>query len=161
MPKVSVLIEKLVRDGMDRGGEEFFKKVLLTSVAKTKTRIWFERDDFEALGIYVVSPPRIEAPAEGPGTELKALLKDWLGIESSPTCKCNAMAARMNIWGCDECRKPENMQQVINVMRDEHGRRVKAGQTILPWSEVAAKTIVNIAIRRAKAKQVISTAHTG
>lgn len=149
MPKVSLPIEQLLRDGKARGGPDFLEKVLRTSVAKTKDRIWFEREDFESLGIYAAPAHRIEAPAEGPGTELKALLKDWLGIESSPTCRCNAMAARMNIWGCDECLKPENMEQVLNVMRDEHKRR----QTVLPWSDMAAKTLIKLAIRRSRAKQ--------
>ena len=154
MPKVSVPLEQLIRDGKARGGPDFFERVLRSSVAKTKDRIWFERQDFYNLGVYQESKPqRIDAPEHGPGTELKAILKDWLGIESSPTCKCNAMAAKMNIWGCDECAKPENVDQVLAVMRDEHKRRQAAGQTILPWSDTAAKSLVKLAIRRAKAKQ--------
>lgn len=87
------------------------------------------------------------------GTELKALLKKWLGIEASPTCGCNAMAANMDAWGCDECAKPERVTEVVNWMRAEHGRRAKAGRIHVPWSDLAAATMIRLAIRQARKKQ--------
>lgn len=87
------------------------------------------------------------------GTELKALLKKWLGIEASPTCGCNAMAANMDAWGCDECAKPERVEEVARWMKAEHGRRQKAGKLLIPWSDMAAKTMIRLAIRQARKKQ--------
>jgi hypothetical protein len=79
------------------------------------------------------------------GTELKALLKDWLGIESTPTCSCNAMARRMDERGPDWCRSDEGMAEILGVMRTEHAKR----NTILPWSDIAARQLVLLACRRA------------
>ena len=81
----------------------------------------------------------------GPGTELKALLKDWLGIESTPTCSCNAMAQTMDERGPEWCKSDEGMAEILGVMRTEHARR----NTILPWSDIAARQLVLLACRRA------------
>jgi len=79
------------------------------------------------------------------GSELKALLKDWLGIEYAPTCSCNAMARKMNTLGPEWCRSDEGMAEILGVMRTEHGKR----NTILPWSDIAARQLVLLACRRA------------
>jgi hypothetical protein len=79
------------------------------------------------------------------GTELKAILKDWLGIESSPTCSCNAMARKMDSLGPDWCKSDEGMAEILGVMRTEHAKR----NTILPWSDIAARQLVLLACRRA------------
>lgn len=95
--------------------------------------------------------PRPLAPQSGPGTELKALLKDWLGIEATPTCSCNAMARKMNAdpaW----CLSDAGMAEILGVMRAEHGKRWNAGKTRLPWTDIGAKTLVRLACRRAEAK---------
>jgi hypothetical protein len=89
-------------------------------------------------------------PAIRCGTELKALLKDWLGIEASPTCSCNAMSRRMDSLGPDWC-EGEGMAEILGVMRAEHGKRWKAGQTILPWTDLGARQLVLLACRRARA----------
>jgi hypothetical protein len=91
-------------------------------------------------------------PQHGPGTELKALLKDWLGIESSPTCSCNKMAAKMNAAGPDWCETDAGLAEILGVMRAEHGKRRDAGETRLPWSDYAATQLVRLACRRARAK---------
>jgi hypothetical protein len=85
----------------------------------------------------------------GPGTELKALLKDWLGIESTPTCSCNAMARKMDSLGPEWCKSDEGMAEILGVMRDEHAKRWADGRTILPWSDIAARQLVLLACRRA------------
>ena len=89
---------------------------------------------------------------DGPGSELKALLKDWLGIEASPTCSCNAMARRMNERGPEWCESDEGMAEILGVMRAEHGKRWQAGATKLPWTDFGAKQLVRLACRRARAK---------
>ena len=86
-----------------------------------------------------------------PGAELKALLRDWLGIESSPTCSCNAMARRMDTFGPEWC-EGEGMASILNVMRAEHAKRWADGRTILPWTDAGARQLVLLACRRSRAK---------
>lgn len=83
------------------------------------------------------------------GTELKALLKDWLGIESSPTCSCNAMARKMDTLGPEWC-EGEGMTQILDVMRAEHGKRWADGRTILPWTDAGARQLVLLACQRSR-----------
>jgi hypothetical protein len=82
---------------------------------------------------------------QNPGTELSNILRDWLGIESTPTCSCNAMARKMDERGPDWCRSDEGMAEILGVMRTEHAKR----KTILPWSDIAARQLVLLACRRA------------
>jgi hypothetical protein len=88
----------------------------------------------------------------GPGTELKALLKDWLGIEATPTCSCNRMAGRMDALGPDWCESDAGMAEILGVMRDEHAKRWADGRTKLPWTGFGARQLVRLACRRARAK---------
>lgn len=88
----------------------------------------------------------------GPGTELTALLADWLGIVSSPGCSCRAMAQKMNAIGPEWCESDDGMAEILAVMQAEHAKRRAARQTILPWSETAARTLVRIACKRARHK---------
>lgn len=101
---------------------------------------------------YAASLPPRRARDDGPGTELKALLKDWLGIESSPTCSCNAMARKMNQLGPEWCESDAGMAEILGVMRAEHAKRWADGRTRLPWTDLGAKTLVRLACRRAEAK---------
>jgi hypothetical protein len=96
------------------------------------------------LGAVEVPQP---APG-GPGTELKAILKDWLGIEATPNCSCNAMARKMDERGPEWCRSDGGMAEILGVMRTEHGKR----KTILPWTDIAARQLVLLACRRAEAR---------
>ena len=86
------------------------------------------------------SPP---APTRGPGTELSKLLKRF-GIEPTPTCKCRAKAAQMDAWGCDECSKPERIDEVVAVMREEAKARG------LPFVDMAGRVLVRRAISNAR-----------
>jgi hypothetical protein len=86
----------------------------------------------------------------GPGTELKTLLKDWLGIEATPTCSCNRMSARMDALGPDWCESDAGMAEILHVMREEHAKRRAAGQTILPWTDFGATQLVRLACRRGR-----------
>ena len=90
-------------------------------------------------------------PAFRCGTELKALLRDWLGIESTPTCSCNAMARRMDTLGPEWCESDEGMAAILDVMRAEHAKRRAAGTTILPWTDLGARQLVLLACRRSRA----------
>ena len=86
------------------------------------------------------------------GTELHALLRDWLGIEPTADCPCRSMAARMDRLGPDWCESDEGMAEILGVMRTEHGRRWADGRTILPWTDMGARQLVLLACRRARAK---------
>jgi hypothetical protein len=90
----------------------------------------------------------------GSGTELKILLADWLGITSSPGCSCNSMAAEMDRRGPDWCESNEGLAKILGVMRAEHAKRWQARQTLLPWSDTAAKALVRLAVHRARTKAV-------
>jgi hypothetical protein len=84
-----------------------------------------------------------------PGTELSKLLKR-VGIEPTPTCACRAKAAEMDAWGCDECSKPERIEEVVAVMREEAKARG------LPFLDLPARLLVRRAIhnaRKAEAKR--------
>ena len=81
--------------------------------------------------------------SHGPGTELSKLLKRF-GIEPTPTCKCRAKAAQMDAWGCDECSKPERVEEVVAVMREEAKARS------LPFLDAAGRVLVRRAISNAR-----------
>jgi len=85
----------------------------------------------------------------GPGTELSKLLKRF-GIEPTPTCSCRAKAAEMDAWGCDECSKPERIEEVVAVMREEAKARG------LPFLDVAARLLVRRAIHNARKAEAAS-----
>lgn len=84
------------------------------------------------------SPP---APARGPGTELKKLLKR-VGITASPNCSCNARARTMDQWGCDKCE--ERIDEIVGWLREEAAKRR------LPFIDAAGRMIVRRAIKNAR-----------
>jgi len=88
-------------------------------------------------------PQTFAPPTNGPGTELSRLLKR-IGIEPTPTCSCRAKAAEMDAWGCDECSKPERIDEVVAVMRAEAEARG------LPFLDVAGRLLVRRAIQNAR-----------
>jgi hypothetical protein len=87
--------------------------------------------------------PQTQAPSSGPGTELSKLLKRF-GIEPTPTCSCRAKAAEMDAWGPDECSKPERIEEVVAVMREEAKARG------LPFLDAAGRLLVKRAIANAR-----------
>jgi hypothetical protein len=87
---------------------------------------------------------RATAPTSGPGTELKALLKDWLGIVASPNCSCNARARQMDEWGPDLCE--QNLPTIVDWLGEQAAARK------LPFVRFAAEQAVKLAIRRARKK---------
>lgn len=100
----------------------------------------------QAAGVVTARPPIVH----GPGTELKKLLKDWLGIEAAPGCSCNSMAARMDALGPDWCESDAGTTEILGVMRDEHAKRWADGRTKLPWTDFGARQLVRLACRRAR-----------
>jgi len=98
---------------------------------------------FPSQATKTVEPPPVAAPTSGPGTELSRLLKR-IGIEPTPTCACRAKAAQMDAWGPDECSKPERIDEVVKVMREEAEARG------LPFLDVAGRMLVRRAISNAR-----------
>jgi len=97
-------------------------------------RAGFVPREFESLGIFDFCAP---------GTELSKLLKRF-GIEPTPTCACRAKAAEMDAWGCDECSKPERIEEVVAVMREEAKARG------LPFLDAVGRMLVRRAIHNAR-----------
>lgn len=79
----------------------------------------------------------------GPGTQLSRLLRKF-GINPTPTCQCRAKAAEMDAWGPDECEKPERIEEVLGVMREEAKARG------LPFLDAAGRMLIRRAIRNAR-----------
>jgi len=92
---------------------------------------------------YPVGDSSLAPPTNGPGTELSKLLKRF-GISPTPTCQCRAKQQQMDAWGCDECSKPERIEEVIAVMREEAAARG------LPFLDVAGRLLVKRAIANAR-----------
>ena len=82
-------------------------------------------------------------PTHGPGTELSRLLKSF-GISPTPTCACRAKQQEMDMWGPDECSKPERIEEVVRVMREEAAARG------LPFLDLAGRLLVKRAIANAR-----------
>ena len=87
--------------------------------------------------------PLTAVPTHGPGTELSRLLKRF-GIEPTPTCQCRAKAAEMDRWGPDECERPERIEEVVAVMREEANARG------LPFLDAVGRLLVKRAIKNAR-----------
>lgn len=91
-------------------------------------------------------PPQKSVPAPvvatyGAGTELKKLLKT-VGITASPGCSCNKRAAIMDERGVEWCE--QNVDEIVGWLREEATKRK------LPFVDFAGRTLVKLAIRRAK-----------
>ena len=96
----------------------------------------------------ITAPPAgsrtVKVPASGPGTELKTLLKNWLGITASPNCSCNARAKQMDVWGADECER--RIPEIVGWLEQQAKGRG------LPFMRFAGEQAVKLAIRRARRK---------
>ncbi len=92
---------------------------------------------------HVCEQPVRTLAVPGPGAELKALLKT-IGIVASPTCSCNKRAKIMDEKGCDWCE--ENIDEIDGWLREEATKRK------LPYISLAGKTLIRLAIRRARKK---------
>lgn len=93
-------------------------------------------------------PPR-QAPALC-GSELKRILATWLGVAADADCGCTDMALQMDARGPDWC-EGEGLPVIVEHMKSEHAKRWQSGKTWLPWIDVAARRLVLLACRRARA----------
>lgn len=86
----------------------------------------------------------------GPGTHLTAILADWFGIRSKPSCPCRKMARKMDERGPDWC-EGDGMAKIVAGMKREHAKRWRKGTLRIPFVEASARTLVRLACRRARA----------
>lgn len=86
----------------------------------------------------------------GPGTELKKILKKWFGIEASAGCSCNSMAIKMDALGPDWCESESGLLEIINTMKNEYIKRQTNNWVKLPWSDLLAKKMIHIACKKAR-----------
>lgn len=84
----------------------------------------------------------IPSASAGPGTELKAFFAKWFGQKATPTCSCNAVAAKMDAEGPQWCR--ENMDWICEQVR------LNAEKRGLPYIRAVVEPIIHLAIRRAE-----------
>jgi hypothetical protein len=91
--------------------------------------------------------PQPPAPTNGPGVELKKLLKR-IGIVATPNCSCNARARRMDI---EEAREPgwceAHLDEIVGWLREEATKRK------LPFLDAAGRVLVRRAISNARKEQ--------
>lgn len=85
--------------------------------------------------------PLPSIPQDGPGTELKKLLR-YIGISITSNCKCKDRAIKMNEWGVEKCEK--NIETIVDWLQEEAKRRR------LPFLRIAAKLLVKRAIKNAR-----------
>jgi hypothetical protein len=92
------------------------------------------------------------AAARGPGTELKKLLAGWpFYITSSPDCSCNRVAREMDIWGADECEKPDRVDYILAAMRENAEKRG------LPFIDAAGRFLIKRAIKNARKNKTLTS----
>jgi hypothetical protein len=116
----------------------------------------------EQYGLTILACNESDRP-EGPGTELKLLLKD-LGVNPGPACECNERMTAMNIWGIAGCI--ENRAVIISWLKDGQVKWGWKDKLVAAASAVASGLafklnimdpmpgIVDECINRAKAKWV-------
>lgn len=85
--------------------------------------------------------PRPRPPGGLVGDELSAILK-MLGLGAIEGCKCKKRARQMNEWGPDGCER--NIDVIVGWLEEEAKNRK------LPFIRWGAKTLVRVAIRRAR-----------
>lgn len=85
--------------------------------------------------------PRARAPEGRPGTELTAILKT-LGLGHLEGCKCKKRALQMDEWGPDGCA--QRIDEIVGWLEEEAKNRK------LPFIRWGARTLVQVAIRRAR-----------
>ncbi len=92
--------------------------------------------------------PQPPAPARGPGTELKKLLK-LVGITATPNCSCNARAAKMDQEGVEWCEA--HLDEIVGWLREEATKRG------LPFLDAAGRVLVRRAISNARKEAARAT----
>lgn len=99
--------------------------------------------DGDRIVVDETHPSYPKPKVQGPGTELTKLIAS-MGLTPAPGCQCKKRARYMDKMGCDWCE--QNLDKIVGWLKEEHGR----SKMLLPFSALAAKQVVKLAIRRAK-----------
>jgi hypothetical protein len=67
-------------------------------------------------GDNVVSPCRSPVPRAEPGKKLRHNLKK-IGAKETSSCQCAKMQRKMDQWGPDGCRSPDNRSEILSHLR--------------------------------------------
>lgn len=129
---------------------------------------WFVAYHTESqYGILVLSKVADERPEEpirpwplsddagvpcGVGQAIKATLK-FFGIESTPTCGCNAEARKYDAWGPDLCT--ENIEQILDYLKGQAEARNLGHLFVRPVMKLAVQRAIK-KTRKAMAKGTCS-----
>jgi hypothetical protein len=139
-----------LKKAAERRPPGYQQDVLDSAERNDGTFVHLTQEAYDALSAkYANAKPAPQQPVAwthpgGPGTELKKLLKDWLGIVASPNCSCNARARTMDEWGPDVCE--QRIPEIVGWLEEQaRGRN-------LPFVRFAAEQAVKMAIRRARKK---------
>jgi len=132
MKSVRVRLDAIAAKGRTVAGYE--QEVLGAAFQAAAGYAWFRPEAYAALK---------KKYTRGPGTELKALLKT-IGIVAKPNCSCNKRAKIMDEKGCDWCE--EHIDEIDGWLAEEAKKRK------LPYLSLAGKTLIRLAIRRARKK---------
>lgn len=89
--------------------------------------------------------PGGKAPCGGPGTELKKMLRRWIGVTATPNCSCNAHALEMDAWGPDGCEA--NLTTIVGWLKEQATARG------IPFLSGPAARVVSHAIHRVRRRQ--------
>lgn len=83
--------------------------------------------------------PLVRRRKQGPGTELKEVLK-MAGITPVAGCKCNRRLQQMNDWGVEGCR--ENFDKIVKWLRKDQ----KKWGSLDKWKAAAKLLLKNPAL---------------
>lgn len=102
----------------------------------------------QAIGFPLPSDKRyllkeVTVQQQGPGTELKRLVS-WFWSPSKKCNRCTDRAIKMNRWGVDKCRRRKDL--IVAWLRQS------AEKNNLPFSQVAASILIDLAISNAEKK---------
>lgn len=107
----------------------------------------------------VREPDRTAQPANGPGTELKRLIRE-LGITGNIGCGCESLAGAMDQWGVAGCA--EHREEILARLRENAGKlslweKLRAAATAilagLPIGTDPAAALLDEALRRAEQRE--------
>lgn len=135
MPTLVRLRIASVRQASANRLEGYYDDVISSSVRSDGASVWITGEDYARIA----STYRLG----GAGTELKSVL-GWLGISGDAKCQCNKRARYMDRMGCEWCE--QNLDTIVGWLKEEHQRR----KMLVPFSAMAARQVVKLAIRRAK-----------
>lgn len=132
----------IIRKAAEGRPAGYYEDVVSAGVLPGDDTLLLPKPEWDRLRAKYGPPASSTLVRSGPGTELKAMLKKWLGVAATPNCPCNAHAAQMDAWGPDECER--RLDEIVGWLSAQATARG------LPFSRMVAGQMVRLAIRRAR-----------